>query len=195
MSFISYSLKEMNFKIIYYGPGLSGKTTNLKYINETSNKDSLGEFISVKDKEQRTLFFDFLPIDLGMINGFKTRLHLYTVPGQLVYESSRKLLLKGVDGIVFVADSQKIRQKANKDSLDKLTEHLNDYGQNIEDIPVVFQYNKQDVKNILQKEELSQELNLFNKQEFCTTAINGEGVRETLNAVSKLILNKLKGNI
>ena len=134
MSFINYSSKEINCKIVYYGPGLSGKTANLKYINDNAEPSTKGKFISVSDDNSRTLFFDFLPLDMGNINGFRSRFHLYTVPGQVPYESSRKLILKGVDGIVFVADSQRERLEANKKSLAKLGEYLEDYGYNLEKI-------------------------------------------------------------
>ncbi|MFH1222856.1 MAG: ADP-ribosylation factor-like protein, partial [Pseudomonadota bacterium] len=186
MSFINYSSKEINCKIVYYGPGLSGKTTNLKYIYETANPSTVGKFISLAGEDNRSLFFDFLPLELGEINGFKTRFHLYTIPGQTMYESSRKLILKGVDGVVFLADSQRERIDANRKSLQKLEEHLEDYGYDIHAMPMVFQYNKRDLENILSSKELSRVLNIYLKPEFESIAITGSGVYDALKAISKL---------
>ncbi|MEI6080083.1 MAG: ADP-ribosylation factor-like protein [bacterium] len=192
MSFINYSSKEINCKIVYYGPGLSGKTTNLKYIYNNSEPAARGKLISLSGEDNRSLFFDFLPLDLGEINGFKTRFHLYTVPGQVLYESSRKLILKGVDGVVFVADSQRERMDANKKSLDKLSDHLEDYGYDIKTLPMAFQYNKRDLSGIMQVEEMSEFLNIYSKPEFEGIAINGTGVFDTLRNITKLVLDELK---
>lgn len=193
MSFINYSSKEINCKVVYYGPGLSGKTTNLKYIYDNSEPETRGKLISVSDDNGRSVFFDFLPMDLGEINGFKTRFHLYTVPGQVMNEASRKLILKGVDGVIFVADSQKERMAANKKSLEKLLDHLEDYGYEAKQIPLVFQYNKRDIKGVMQKEEMSEFLNIHSKPEIEAEAINGKGVYDTLRTITKLVLNELRG--
>jgi len=193
MSFINYSSKEINCKVVYYGPGLSGKTTNLKYIYDNSEPETRGKLISVSDDNGRSVFFDFLPMDLGEINGFKTRFHLYTVPGQVMNEASRKLILKGVDGVIFVADSQKERMDANKKSLEKLLDHLEDYGYEAKQIPLVFQYNKRDIKGVMQKEEMSEFLNIHSKPEIEAEAINGKGVYDTLRTITKLVLNELRG--
>lgn len=194
MSFINYSSKEINCKIVYYGPGLSGKTANLKYINDNSEPSTKGKFISVSDENSRTLFFDFLPLDMGNINGFRSRFHLYTVPGQVTYESSRKLILKGVDGIVFVADSQRERLEANKKSLAKLGEYLEDYGYSLEKIPLVFEYNKTDLAGAMSVGELSKELNSFSAPEFESVATTGAGVYDVLKNITKLVLEELKGS-
>jgi len=193
MSFINYSSKEINCKIVYYGPGLSGKTASLKYIYNNSDPESRGKLISLSGDDNRSVFFDFLPLDLGEINGFKTRFHLYTVPGQVMYESSRKLILKGADGLVFVADSQRERMDANKKSLDRLSDHLEDYGYEVKNIPMVFQYNKRDLTGIMPAEEMSEFLNIYSKQEFESVAINGTGVFDVLRSITKLVLDELKG--
>ena len=193
MSFINYSSKEINCKIVYYGPGLSGKTANLKYIYNNSDPESRGKLISLSGDDNRSIFFDFLPLDLGEINGFKTRFHLYTVPGQVMYESSRKLILKGADGLVFVADSQRERMDANKKALDRLSDHLEDYGYEVKNIPMVFQYNKRDLPGIMPAGEMSEFLNIYSKQEFEAVAVNGTGVYEVLRNITKLVLDELKG--
>ena len=193
MSFINYSSKEINCKIVYYGPGLSGKTANLKYIYNNSDPESRGKLISLSGDDNRSIFFDFLPLDLGEINGFKTRFHLYTVPGQVMYESSRKLILKGADGLVFVADSQRERMDANKKSLDRLSDHLEDYGYEVKKIPMVFQYNKRDLPGVMPVEEMSEFLNMYSKQEFEAVATNGTGVYDALRNITKLVLDELKG--
>src|SRR6218665_3953573 len=144
MSFVNYVNKEVNCKIVYYGPGLGGKTTNIQYVYQKTSGDSKGNIISLNTENERTLFFDFLPLDLGEIRGFKTRFHLYTVPGQVFYEASRKLILRGVDGIVFVADSQVERMEANIESLKSLEQNLVDQGYDISKIPLVMQWNKRD---------------------------------------------------
>ncbi|MBN1944573.1 MAG: gliding-motility protein MglA [Bradymonadales bacterium] len=194
MSFINYSLREIILKIVYYGPGLCGKTTNIKYIYAATNPDARGKLISLETKQERTLFFDFLPLALPAIRGFKTRLHLYTVPGQLFYSASRKLIMKGADGVIFVADSQRERTEANIVSLEDLQENLTAYGYDITKIPFVIQYNKRDLPNILPIEELRQQLNLWNVPDFASIAVapNGPGVFETLKAVVKMILIELR---
>jgi signal recognition particle receptor subunit beta len=192
MSFINYSSKEINCKIVYYGPGLSGKTTNLKYIYNNSDPETRGRLISLTGDDNRSLFFDFLPLDLGEINGFKTRFHLYTVPGQVMHESSRKLILKGVDGVVFVADSQRDRMDANKKSLEKLGDHLEDYGYEIKTLPMLFQYNKRDLPAVMPAGEMSEFLNIYSKPEIEAVAISGTGVYDTLRDITKIVLDELK---
>jgi hypothetical protein len=192
MSFINYASREINCKIVYYGPGLCGKTTNLQYIYQKTAPDSKGKMISLATETERTLFFDFLPLALGEIRGFKTRFHLYTVPGQVFYDASRKLILKGVDGVVFVADSQEERTDANFESLDNLRGNLMEQGYDLDKLPYVIQYNKRDLDNILSIEELRRDVNPTNVPEFEACATTGEGVFETLKAVAKLILIDLK---
>ena len=192
MSFINYASREINCKIVYYGPGLCGKTTNLQYIYNKTAEGSRGKMISLATETERTLFFDFLPLALGEIRGFKTRFHLYTVPGQVFYDASRKLILKGVDGVVFVADSQEERFDANIESLENLRDNLEEQGFDIEKIPFVIQYNKRDLPNASDLEVLSRELNLRHVPEYEACATSGEGVFETLKAVAKLVLNDLK---
>jgi mutual gliding-motility protein MglA len=193
MAFINYSAREIHCKLVYYGPGLCGKTTNLKCIYERTAKDAKGKMISLATETERTLFFDFLPLQLGEIRGFKTRLHLYTVPGQVFYDASRKLILKGVDGVVFVADSQEERFEANIESLENLKENLAEQGFDINRLPWVIQYNKRDLSNAVAIEELREALNPDGKvPEFEAEAANGTGVFETLKALSKLVLAELK---
>jgi hypothetical protein len=192
MSFINYASREINCKIVYYGPGLCGKTTNLQYIYQKTAPDAKGKMISLATETERTLFFDFLPLALGEIRGFKTRFHLYTVPGQVFYDASRKLILKGVDGVVFVADSQEERTDANVESLDNLRGNLKEQGYDLDKLPFVVQYNKRDLDNILSIEELRRDVNPTNAPEFEACATTGEGVFETLKAVAKLILIDLK---
>lgn len=191
MSFINYASREINCKIVYYGPGLCGKTTNLQYIYNKTAEDAKGKMISLATETERTLFFDFLPLALGEIRGFKTRFHLYTVPGQVFYDASRKLILKGVDGVVFVADSQEERLDANIESLENLKDNLAEQGFDLEKIPFVIQYNKRDLPNTVSTAELSQLLNKRNVPELEACAMSGEGVFETLKAVAKLVLNDL----
>ena len=192
MSFINYMAREINCKIVYYGPGLCGKTTNLQYIYKRTNPEAKGKMISLATETERTLFFDFLPLSLGEIRGFKTRFHLYTVPGQVFYDASRKLILKGVDGVIFVADSQLERLEANQESLDNLRTNLAEHGYSLEKIPYVIQYNKRDLPNALPTEELRQLLNPIGVLDFEASARTGQGVFETLKAVSKLVLTELK---
>lgn len=192
MSFINYASREINCKIVYYGPGLCGKTTNLQHIYQKTAPEAKGKMISLATETERTLFFDFLPLALGEIRGFKVRFHLYTVPGQVFYDASRKLILKGVDGVVFVADSQEERLDANIESLENLKGNLEDQGMQLEKLPFVMQYNKRDLPNVSTVEELSSLLNPDQVPEYEACAMTGEGVFETLKAVAKLILLDLQ---
>jgi mutual gliding-motility protein MglA len=192
MSFINYSSREINCKIVYYGPGLCGKTTNLQYVYAKTNPEAKGKMISLATETERTLFFDFLPLSLGEIRGFKTRFHLYTVPGQVFYDASRKLILKGVDGVVFVADSQIERMEANLESVENLRVNLAEQGYDLSKIPYVVQYNKRDLPNIATVEELRRLLNPANVPEYQAVAPTGVGVFDTLKAVAKLVLTELK---
>jgi len=192
MSTINFSAREINFKIVYYGPGLSGKTTNLKQIYDQVPSESKGEMVSLATEDERTLFFDFLPLDLGKVNGFKTRFHLYTVPGQVFYNSSRKLILRGVDGIVFVADSAPNRLRANAESLRNLRENLQEYNLRLAEIPFVIQINKRDLPDAIPADMIQQVLDPRNRVEsFEAVASEFQGVFEPLRAVSKLVLEKL----
>jgi signal recognition particle receptor subunit beta len=191
MSMINYASREINCKVVYYGTGLGGKTTNLEHIYSRVSPDTKGKMISLATETERTLFFDFLPIDLGEIRGFKTRFHLYTVPGQVYYNASRKLILKGVDGIVFVADSQKERGEANIEAMHNLYENLESYGYDLTEIPFVIQYNKRDLENALPLDELRAQLNPMEVPDFEGIAIEGKGVFETLTSVSKLVVKAL----
>ena len=192
MSFINYASREINCKIVYYGPGLCGKTTNLQYVYQKTAPEAKGKMISLATETERTLFFDFLPLALGEIRGFKTRFHLYTVPGQVFYDASRKLILKGVDGVVFVADSQEERTDANVESLDNLRFNLKEQGYDLDKLPYVIQYNKRDLPNVMPVEEMRSELNPSNVPDFLACATSGEGVFETLKSIAKLILIDLK---
>ena len=192
MSFINYSAREINCKIVYYGPGLCGKTTNLQHIYNRTNPEVKGKMISLATETERTLFFDFLPLALGEIRGFKTRFHLYTVPGQVFYDASRKLILKGVDGAVFVADSQVERMEANLESLENLDYNLGEQGYNLEKLPFVVQYNKRDLPNAAPVEELRKLINGRGVSDFEACAHQGQGVFETLKAVVKGVLTDLR---
>ncbi len=192
MSFINYSSREINCKIVYYGPGLGGKTTNLQYIYKKTSPDAKGKMISLATETERTLFFDFLPLALGTIRGFKTRFHLYTVPGQVFYDASRKLILKGVDGVVFVADSQVERMEANIESLENLRINLSDQGYNLDAVPFVVQYNKRDLPNVVPVEEMNRALNPRNVPSFEGVAKDGRGVFDTLKEIAKQVLMELK---
>ena len=223
MSMINYASREINCKIVYYGPGLGGKTTNLEHVYAKVTPDTRGKLISLATETERTLFFDFLPVDLGTIRGFKTRFHLYTVPGQVYYNASRKLILKGVDGIVFVADSQIERMEANQEAMQNLYDNMAQHGYNLTSIPFVIQYNKRDLPNAAPLKELQAALNpgwpvedaakqrptpdpyhegellveqldgqwIERAQYFEAVAMNGDGVFDTLKAVSKLVLKTL----
>ncbi|MGH7476866.1 MAG: GTP-binding protein [Longimicrobiales bacterium] len=191
MSMINYASREINCKLVYYGPGLGGKTTNLEYVFEKVSPETRGKLISLATETERTLFFDFLPVDLGSIRGFKTRFHLYTVPGQVYYNASRRLILKGVDGVVFVADSQVERMDANLASLQNLFENLADYGYDANQLPIVIQYNKRDLPNVVSADELRAQLNPMAWPEFEAVAPEGIGVFDTLRAAGKLVLKSL----
>lgn len=192
MSFINYSSREINCKIVYYGPGLCGKTTNLQFIYKKTKPESKGKMITLATETERTLYFDFLPLALGEIKGFKTRFHLYTVPGQIFYDASRKLVLKGVDGIVFVADSQAERMDANAESFENMGINLEDEGYSLSQIPYVIQYNKRDLPNAMPLSELKKVLNQKGVPDFEGAASEGKGVFETLKAVVKLVLAELE---
>jgi len=192
MALINYASREINAKIVYYGPGLGGKTTNIKYIYTKLNPSIKGKLISLATELDRTLFFDFLPVDLGTIRGFKTRFHLYTVPGQVFYNASRKLILRGVDGIIFVADSQIERFDENIGSLDNMMDNLKTYNLFLEKIPFVIQYNKRDLPNITSVDELQKIMNPQNTRPyFEAVATQGIGVFETLKEVCKHVLKIL----
>ena len=223
MSFINYMAREINCKIVYYGPGLGGKTTNLEYVYEKVAPSSKGKLISLATETERTLFFDFLPVDLGTIRGFKTRFHLYTVPGQVYYNASRKLILKGVDGVVFVADSQLERMEANLEAMQNLYDNMTQHGYDLTKLPFVIQYNKRDLPNAAPIADLDAALNpgwtvddttrqrvtpdpyrqgeylvrevdgmwVERVPTFEAVAVRGDGVFDTLKAVSKLVLKTL----
>ena len=192
MSFINYSTKEINCKIVYYGPGLGGKTTNIQYIYQKTSKNNSRKMISLSTENDRTLFFDFLPLELGKVRGLSARLHLYTVPGQVFYEASRRLILRGVDGIVFVADSQVEKMESNLESLRGLETHLADQGHTMTAIPSVMQWNKRDLPNISSTDDLQKQLNKWDLPAFEAKAITGEGVFQTLKALCKLVLMNLE---
>ena len=192
MTFINYASKEINCKIVYYGPGLCGKTTNLQYIYNKTSPDSKGKMISLATEADRTLFFDFLPLDLGSIRGFTTRFHLYTVPGQVFYDASRKLILKGVDGVVFVADSQVERMEANIESIRNLEANLKEHGFDLSTIPYALQFNKRDLPTVAPAEEMYRTLNYKREPTFEAVATTGVGVFDTLKSVAKQILIELK---
>ena len=194
MTFINYATREINCKIVYYGPGLGGKTTNLQYIYNKTAPESKGKMISLATEADRTLFFDFLPLDLGSIRGFTTRFHLYTVPGQVYYRLSRRAVLTGADGIVFVADSHPARERANRDSLADLEEQLLSLGLSSAQtarIPRVFQWNKRDLRAALPVERLRLALNPAGAPEIEAVACEGQGVGETLKAGCKAVLARL----
>lgn len=192
MSFINYSAREINCKIVYYGPGLCGKTTNLQFIYRRTNPGQKGKLISLATETERTLFFDFLPLALGDIKGFKIRFHLYTVPGQVFYAASRKLILKGVDGVVFVADSQLERMESNLESFDDLKINLTEQGYELEKLAFTIQYNKRDLPSIMPVKEMDELINHRNVQWFEAVAVTGKGVFETLKSVAKQVLFELK---
>jgi signal recognition particle receptor subunit beta len=192
LSFINFAAREINCKIVYYGAGLGGKTTNLQYIFDKTSEKQKGKMISLATETDRTLFFDFLPLDLGTVRGFKTRFHLYTVPGQVFYDASRKLILRGVDGVVFVADSQEERMDANVEALDNLVENLKEHSYDIMKIPYVLQLNKRDLPNALPVDTLKKELQKRNEPVFEAIAFQGNGVFETLKEVARQVLVELK---
>ncbi len=192
MSFLNYSTKEINFKVVYYGPGLSGKTTNIKNIYSKVKLEDKGKMVTLDTETERTLFFDFFPLNIGQIKGYKVRFHLYTVPGQIYYSSSRKLILKGVDGIVFVADSQRERFEANIESVEDLLENLEEYGFDFNTIPYVLQLNKRDLPNVTPVSELIAALRKKDEPVIEASSMTGDGVIDTLKAISRLIMADIK---
>ena len=192
MSLINYSSREINCKVVYYGPGLGGKTTNIQYVYEKLAPETKGKLVTLATEMDRTLFFDFLPLELGEVKGFKTRFHLYTVPGQVYYNASRKLILRGVDGVVFVADSSEARFDANIEALYNLHDNLKEYDLSLDEIPFVIQWNKRDMPDALPVEELNQEFNPEGYDNFEAVAINGVGVFDTLKCVAKKVLRQLQ---
>ena len=192
MPFINFPAREINCKLVYYGPGLGGKTANLQWIYDHTGQNQKGKMVSLATETDRTLFFDFLPLDLGTVRGFKTRFHLYTVPGQVFYEASRKLILKGVDGVVFVADSQEERMDANIESLYNLEENLRTYGYELMKLPYVLQLNKRDLPNVIPTDELTTELQRKGEPVIEAVASTGAGVFDTLKAVAKQVLTELR---
>jgi signal recognition particle receptor subunit beta len=191
MTFINYASREINCKIVYYGPGLCGKTTNLQYIYDKTNPNAKGKLISLATETDRTLFFDFLPLELGTVRGFKTRFHLYTVPGQVFYDASRKLILKGVDGVIFVADSQVERMDANVEAVENLVVNLKGQGYDLMNIPYILQLNKRDLPNVASVEEMKRLLVKRSEPVVEAVAPKGVGVFETLKGVAKLVLSEL----
>jgi len=192
MTFINYAAREINCKLVYYGPGLGGKTTNIKFVYEKTNPNAKGKLISLATETDRTLFFDFLPLDLGEIRGFRTRFHLYTVPGQVFYDASRKLILKGCDGVVFVGDSQAARMDANVESLKNLELNLKEQGYDIKTIPYVLQFNKRDLPTATPFEDMKKRLHYKGEPIFEAIANQGTGVFETLKTLAKMVLMELR---
>lgn len=193
MSFINYNAKEIHCKVVYYGPSLGGKTTNIQWVYQKTAEDQKSKLVALNTDIERTLFFDFLPLNVGDIRGFKTRFHLYTVPGQVVYDASRKLILKGLDGVIFVADSQVERMDENLEALRNLEKNLEQQGYDIREVPLIMQYNKRDLPNVASLAELRSALNPYNAPEIEGCASEGRGVFESLKTVSKSIINVLKG--
>jgi len=191
VSFINHMAREINCKVVYYGPGLCGKTTNLQHIYDKTVPQAKGKMISLATETERTLFFDFVPIDLGQVKGFKVRFHLYTVPGQVFYDASRKLILKGADGIIFVADSQNERFEANLESVENLRVNLRENDIDLDQVPYVVQYNKRDIPNVMSVEELRAAINPTKVPDFEASARTGVGVFETLKGTAKLVLTRL----
>lgn len=192
MSLINYSSREINCKVVYYGPGLGGKTTNIQYVYEKLAPETRGKLVSLATEMDRTLFFDFLPLELGEVKGFKTRFHLYTVPGQVYYNASRKLILRGVDGIIFVADSSESRFDANIEALYNLHDNLKEYDINLTEIPFVIQWNKRDMPDAIPVDELNEELNPEGYENFEAVAVEGTGVFDTLKCTAKQVLRQLQ---
>jgi signal recognition particle receptor subunit beta len=192
LTFINYVAREINCKIVYYGPGLGGKTTNLQYLYDITGAANKGKLVSLATETERTLFFDFLPIDLGQIRGLRTRFHLYTVPGQVFYDASRKLILRGVDGVVFVADSQEERLDANLESIANLNENLKEHGFDLHKIPYVLQLNKRDLPNAMPVDELVRLLKIKGEPTFEAVARNGTGIVDTLKGVARQVLIELR---
>ncbi len=191
MANINYANKEIIIKIVYYGPGMSGKTTNLQVIHQMVPQDAASKMISLATEQDRTLFFDLLPLSLGSVKGFNTKFQLYTVPGQVYYNTTRKLVLNGVDGVVFVADSQQGKMPENKESLENLKENLAEYGIDMSKFAVVMQYNKRDLPNVYSIDELQRELNPYGFPYSEAVAFKGTGLMETLKLISKLTLARI----
>ncbi len=192
MSFLNYSTREINFKVVFYGPGLSGKTTNIKYVYNKIKNENKGKLVSLATETERTLFFDFFPLELGTIHDYKVRFHLYTVPGQIYYSASRKLILKGVDGLVFVADSQRERFEANIESLNDMLENMQEYKISFDAIPYILQLNKRDLPNVMPIDEMIRELRKKGEPVLEAVALKGVGVVDTLKAISRLIMRDVK---
>jgi signal recognition particle receptor subunit beta len=192
MAFVDFSAREIHCKIVYYGPGLCGKTKNLQFLHERTSPSRRGQLISLATPNERTLFFDFLPLDVGSLRGFQTRLHLYTVPGQVFYDAARRAILRGVDGIVFVADSQEARLAANVESIRNLEKNLREQGYEIAEIPYVLQLNKRDLPSAMPAAELSRRLTIKGEPTLEATAATGAGVFETLKAIARLVLLDLR---
>jgi len=191
MALINYSAKEITFKIVYYGPAMSGKTTNLRFIYDRLPEELKGKFTSIATQDERTLFFDFLPLDLGTIKGFSIKLSLYTVPGQAIYSLTRKTILRATDGIIFVADSQKQIFEKNIESLKDMIENMKEYGLNLENTPIILQYNKRDLIDIVSVEDLNNSLNFNSFPYLEAVAIQGIGVMDSLKLISKLVVRKI----
>jgi mutual gliding-motility protein MglA len=192
LSFLNYSTREINFKVVFYGPGLSGKTTNIKYVYNKIKSENKGKLVSLATETERTLFFDFFPLELGTIRDYKVRFHLYTVPGQIYYSASRKLILKGVDGLVFVADSQRERFEANIESINDMLENMQEYKISFETIPYILQLNKRDLPNVMPTGEMIRELRKKGEPVLEAVALKGVGVVDTLKAISRLIMRDVK---
>ena len=192
MTFINYATREINCKIVYYGPGLGGKTTNIQWVHDQIQAGSKGKLISLATESHRTLFFDFLPIELGTVGGFRTRFHLYTVPGPALHDASRKLILKGVDGVIFVADSRETRMDANSESIQNLRENLKELDYDLENIPYVLQLNKRDLQGAMPLNELERALRIRDESVLEAVAATGTGVFETLKSVIRLVLTDLR---
>jgi len=192
MSFINYSAKEINCKIVFCGCGLSGKTTNIQYVYEKTQEEFRGKLVTLSSENERTLFFDFLPLSVGEVRGFKTRFHLYSIPGQTFYETSRQFILKGVDGVVFVVDSQSDRMEENLEAYAQLQKTLEQQGYDLDRLPLVFQYNKRDLPDIIRREELELTFNTSKRPSFEATAHTGKGVMETLQAICQEVITNLK---
>jgi hypothetical protein len=192
VAFVDFSAREIHCKIVYYGPGLCGKTRNLQFLHERTSPSRRGQLISLATPNERTLFFDFLPLDVGSLRGFQTRLHLYTVPGQVFYDAARRAILRGVDGIVFVADSQEARLAANVESIRNLEKNLREQGYEIAEIPYVLQLNKRDLPSAMPAAELSRRLAIKGEPTLEATAVTGRGVFETLKSIAREVLLDLR---
>ena len=193
MSLVNHSTKEITAKIVYYGPGRCGKTTNLQYVFSRLPEERRGKIVSLATEKDRTLFFDFLPLDVGPISGFQTRFQLYTVPGQVYYNATRRLVLQGADGVVFVADSQRSLMGENRESLDNLRDNLSSWGMTLEELPLVFQYNKRDLPDIALPSELARLLDVGSRPAFEGVAVQGRGVLDTLRAIGFMVMQRLAG--